>query len=98
MGDGGVINDGEGPGVRFKCLLVQNPLLLILSPDNRCTLISFLAGPLLELSQHTCFAVHAQTYFFHSTLFFRFLLEKAFFVFGNVMRRWFLKSFPIWTC
>lgn len=45
MGDGGVINDGEGPGVRFKCLLVQNPLLLILGPDNRCTLISFLAWP-----------------------------------------------------
>lgn len=68
MRDGGVINDGEGPGVRFKCLLVQNPLLLILGPDNRCTFISFLAGLLLELSQHACFAVHAQTYFFHSPL------------------------------
>lgn len=64
MGDGGVINDGKGPGVRFKCLLVQNPLLLILGPDNRCSFISFLAGPPLELSQHACFAVHARTYFF----------------------------------
>lgn len=63
MGDGGVINDGEGPGVRFKCLLVQNPLLLILGPDNRCTLISFLAGPFLEPSQYACFAFHAQTFF-----------------------------------
>lgn len=69
MGDGGVINDGEGPGVRFKCLLVQNPLLLILGPDNRCTLISFLAGPLLEPSQHACFAFHAQTLFFSPFLF-----------------------------
>lgn len=89
MGDGGVINDGEGPGVRFKCLLVQNPLLLIRGPDNRCTFISFLAGPRLELSQHACFAVHARTYFFTPSflpLFFSFL-DGALFVFGCVMRR-----------
>lgn len=69
MGDGGVINDGEGPRVRFKCLLAQNPLLLILDPDNCCTLISFLAGPFLEPSQHACFAFHAQTYFCSPFLF-----------------------------
>ncbi len=81
MGDGGVINDGEGPGVRFKCLLVQNPLLLILGPDNRCTLISFLAGPLLEPSQHACFAFHAQTYFFRPSSFIHSLSEAALLIF-----------------